>query len=250
MPHATANDTVRNEVMTLYRQWYTNIVERADVTTEDEKCLAWLRDQFGLKQRDTERYETHIQELIRLTAFRNGQLPRRATNKLLEAGEICHWEGRCCFQWETATQIKDADGELIVTSQRLAFTSPLRSFDFAPSKIIEIELNGKALVIGNSSTRGVGTYFVSRPKELEAILLGLTRVHKYQLTIQSDLSRHIPDAVRREVWQRDGGKCVQCGAMDYLEFDHIIPHSRGGANTVKNIRVLCRRCNNIKSDRI
>jgi 5-methylcytosine-specific restriction endonuclease McrA len=35
-----------------------------------------------------------------------------------------------------------------------------------------------------------------------------------------------------------------------LEFDHIIPHAKGGANTEGNVRLLCRRCNNEKGDRI
>jgi 5-methylcytosine-specific restriction endonuclease McrA len=63
-------------------------------------------------------------------------------------------------------------------------------------------------------------------------------------------SRHIPRDVGAEVWARDGGRCVECQAEDYLEYDHIIPHSRGGANTAKNVRLLCRRCNLAKVDRI
>ena len=35
-----------------------------------------------------------------------------------------------------------------------------------------------------------------------------------------------------------------------LEYDHIIPYSKGGANTVKNLRLLCRTCNRLKGDRI
>lgn len=63
-------------------------------------------------------------------------------------------------------------------------------------------------------------------------------------------SRHIPRAVRQRVWQRYGGKCVECDAADYLEFDHIIPVAKGGSNSDSNIQLLCRRCNLKKSDRI
>lgn len=64
------------------------------------------------------------------------------------------------------------------------------------------------------------------------------------------MSRYIPVEVRRQVWARDGGRCVECGSDQYLEFDHIIPHSKGGANTVGNVQLLCRTCNLAKGDRI
>ncbi|GAA4443542.1 HNH endonuclease signature motif containing protein [Novipirellula rosea] len=63
-------------------------------------------------------------------------------------------------------------------------------------------------------------------------------------------SRHIPRQVRQRVWQRYGGQCADCGARDYLEFDHIIPVAKGGSNLDANIQLLCRRCNLKKSDHI
>jgi len=60
----------------------------------------------------------------------------------------------------------------------------------------------------------------------------------------------IPSEVRREVWRRDGGKCVKCGSRENLEYDHIIPVSKGGGNTARNIELLCEACNRAKSDEI
>jgi hypothetical protein len=63
--------------------------------------------------------------------------------------------------------------------------------------------------------------------------------------------RVIPTAVKLEVWQRDGGKCVLCGASDELHFDHIVPFSKGGTSlTVANVQLLCARHNLQKHDRI
>ncbi len=62
--------------------------------------------------------------------------------------------------------------------------------------------------------------------------------------------RTIPEDVRFEVWRRDGGKCVKCGSQRGLELDHIIPFSKGGSNTARNIQILCEACNRDKGDSI
>lgn len=64
-------------------------------------------------------------------------------------------------------------------------------------------------------------------------------------------NRHsIPKSIKQDVWQRDGGKCIECGSKEKLEYDHIIPISKGGANTVRNIQLLCENCNRTKSAKI
>lgn len=69
--------------------------------------------------------------------------------------------------------------------------------------------------------------------------------------IPSDDEREpISDEVKLFVWQRDSGKCVKCGSKERLEFDHIIPLSKGGSNTERNIQLLCEKCNREKSDNI
>lgn len=60
----------------------------------------------------------------------------------------------------------------------------------------------------------------------------------------------IPERVRHEVWRRDQARCVECGGRERLEFDHIIPVSRGGSNTARNIELRCECCNRRKADRI
>lgn len=63
-------------------------------------------------------------------------------------------------------------------------------------------------------------------------------------------SRKISQSVKDKVWNRDGGKCVLCGSNENIEFDHIVPFSKGGANTYRNIQILCESCNRRKSDNI
>jgi hypothetical protein len=62
--------------------------------------------------------------------------------------------------------------------------------------------------------------------------------------------RSIPERVRHEVWRRDEACCVDCGSRERLEFDHIIPISKGGSNTARNIELRCEICNGRKGARI
>jgi 5-methylcytosine-specific restriction endonuclease McrA len=71
-----------------------------------------------------------------------------------------------------------------------------------------------------------------------------------QLVPTTPRRKPISQAVRHEVWRRDQGRCVDCGSRERLEYDHIIPVVRGGANTVRNIELRCERCNRSKGARI
>jgi len=56
----------------------------------------------------------------------------------------------------------------------------------------------------------------------------------------------IPDDLKQYVWQRDRGRCRQCGSNIELQFDHLIPLAFGGATTEQNLQILCGPCNRRK----
>lgn len=63
--------------------------------------------------------------------------------------------------------------------------------------------------------------------------------------------RLIPTEVKKEVWKRDGGKCVKCSEIKNLHFDHDLPFSKGGTSlSAKNVRLLCIKHNLEKSAKI
>ncbi len=56
--------------------------------------------------------------------------------------------------------------------------------------------------------------------------------------------------LRRAVFERDGGRCVECGGSFDLQYDHILPVAHGGATTLENLQLMCADCNQRKSDSI
>lgn len=62
-------------------------------------------------------------------------------------------------------------------------------------------------------------------------------------------SRHIPAAIRREVWARDEGRCAfagpngRCAERGFLEFHHVVPFAAGGETTAENLQLRCRAHN-------
>jgi hypothetical protein len=63
--------------------------------------------------------------------------------------------------------------------------------------------------------------------------------------------RHVSREVMLKVVRRDNYVCQRCGERvpdNEIEFDHIIPYSKGGPTTADNLRLLYRACNRNKSD--
>ncbi len=56
----------------------------------------------------------------------------------------------------------------------------------------------------------------------------------------------IPETLRDEIYDRDGRKCVQCGATENLCIDHIFPFSKGGKTERDNLQTFCKSCNSKK----
>ena len=60
-------------------------------------------------------------------------------------------------------------------------------------------------------------------------------------------SRRVP-VTRRGVLRRDAHRCAYCGKAA-ATIDHVLPRSRGGADSWENLVACCLACNNTKGDR-
>jgi len=102
--------------------------------------------------------------------------------------------------------------------------------------INEMELHLKAYIYKNNNK------IEKLKKEIELIEKAVKNTERSREPISEE--------VKFEVWRRDQGKCIKCSSQENLEFDHIIPFSKGGSNSARNIQLLCEKCNREKSNKI
>lgn len=57
---------------------------------------------------------------------------------------------------------------------------------------------------------------------------------------------YIPQDIKARVFARHGADCVNCGAGQDIQLDHIIPLARGGTDNESNLAPVCRTCNGRK----
>ena len=214
-----------------------------------------------------------------LSEIRWGNVPKILVKTHLDTDEIAHFEMAATWHKPASKQPKIVPGRLLGTNKKLYFFSNTGSdsatIDWNNVGLVEdmlivenmtrkIKINGKSVTqsyqtrepgikLTVSKGSGGGAYIVADPFYTKIFMDTLVRLWKRQLVIYKEQATHgaIPDHVKAAVYHRDKGTCRQCGYQGpYIEYDHIIPRSKGGPNTVDNIQILCRMCNLKKGDRV
>ncbi|WP_084488770.1 TerD family protein [Nocardia niwae] len=187
-----------------------------------------------------------------LHRLRTGDLPVVRTPGLhLDPEEQVHLDLPATHVRQLARGPKLTEGRLIGSNKKLRFVGADTGIEMPWSRVVAVHTDQGTVVVAATSARGGATFAVDDPDYVSAALEGALRVAKrLVLTPGQRDTRSIPQEVKAQVWQRDGGRCVECGDGHYLEFDHIIPLSRGGATSAANLQILCRACNRAKGARI
>jgi HNH endonuclease len=188
-----------------------------------------------------------------LATIRNGSLPHVRSSIHLDTDEMCHLEMPATYQKQNSKSVSIIQGRFIATSKKLHFLASTHTYTISWNNVLRVNpTQHGGLYLELTRQGGTGYYTGLDGEYAAAVFDTLTRMAKRQIVSSSggNAVREIPQDVKSAVWQRDGGRCRQCGAQQYLEYDHIIPFSRGGASSVNNVQLLCRQCNQKKGARI
>lgn len=246
-----AFELVRPEAWAYWRYTFDQIKAIGTLTPATQQRLTWLQQNLRLPPFMVAPAWQEWEHTQRLLNIRAGKLPTVQPSVMISSAEICHWDSGANYYKTLTNSVKMTSGRLIITNQKVRFVSETGGFDFSLSKIGSVELaNASGIDLRLTRQQGNGFYEVPFADLLvEIVHVLLNQFHRQALYEQMS-SRSIPQHIKGSVYQRDQGLCIQCRSREYLEFDHIIPISLGGATSADNLQILCRACNQKKSNRI
>jgi hypothetical protein len=182
----------------------------------------------------------------------SGELPAYPTSIHLSSEELCHLEIAATYHGRDTRYIQGR-GRFIATSKKLYFLADHYTYSTSWNSVLQVipAKRYNQLYLELERQKGTGYYTVPNLQLVILLFDMLTSTSKRQILLTQGNSRQqIPQHIKTAVWQRDQGRCIQCGSNQYLEYDHIIPLSKGGATSMNNLQLLCRKCNSQKGSRI
>lgn len=237
-----------------YRNLSASLLQEGSLDPERVRRLERLKSFFALGEDVTRPVEARLAELQQIVAIRSGQIPVLQTDLQLEASERCHaMQSAATIPSRGRLAGDKLTGVLAVTSARLIFVGRDAGYEFSLGSIVNCTVEDESITIMVTGVRGgAHVFWMDRARIVGEILVAAIKAVNRHLIENFDAvrSRYIPEVVRSTVWRRDRGRCVDCESQLDLEFDHIIPFSKGGASSENNLQLLCRTCNGKKSDRI
>ncbi|MDI9917646.1 HNH endonuclease [Rhodococcus sp. IEGM 1379] len=186
--------------------------------------------------------------------IRQGQLPTVQIPGLhLPNDEYCYVVVQATRWRDLKAGPTPSHGQFAVTNRKIRFIAHQHGAEIPLGKVQRATFSDRSTITIEATASSLSGRFTVPDAEYASIVIdsALRIDRRMLLPGNADRpTRHIPPHVKAAVYQRDRGVCVQCGNGQYLEYDHIIPFSRGGANTEGNLQLLCRACNLAKGANI
>ena len=248
---------IRQPAMQLIEHVLADARSDGEISEQEERVLSSLLSNLI----SDSQFASYVRDQITETKWKSdvakGRLPsiESPSEAALRSGEITHFAGPVRYvrtrELSSGTKVEEVDGLAIITDTRFILSATDKSFQITHRKILGHRLMSTGLEI-RSDGKGTGTYSFPADHEKAVAIwrVAIGRANQTIVETGATNTRHISREVRQRVWQRYGGRCAECGAGDYLEFDHIVPVAKGGSNSDSNVQLLCRKCNLKKSDNI
>jgi anti-sigma28 factor (negative regulator of flagellin synthesis) len=85
-------------------------------------------------------------------------------------------------------------------------------------------------------------------KNIEQLFENLHPLQTKTATLYDYFLTYPPDweARRKQIVEREGNKCSDCGNWRHLHLHHLKPLSKGGSNKISNLELLCEKCHSKK----
>lgn len=254
--------------------------QASGVTEEIERLVYEEIERLHLPNDLEEPLTERLDYLRLLSRIRVGDFPHVAYDGHLETDEYAHWYVPTTYLSQQGKKAKKVPGKLLLTTRKVYFLPELgvRGHELSWNNVKQTVLQTlqleeqphetirhyaiilsedersttyQVLRIRVTAGSGGGDYAVADPLLAKTFIDALSKQWRRQLAEKRSISKYVPDAIKAVVYQRDGGRCVECGYEGpYLEYDHIWPRSKGGLTTVENLQLLCGQCNRKKGNRV
>ena len=253
------NQLNRNDLMQTAQQEIANFfhfnlavfVSNEKILPQEEQLIQNLCRYLMPNQQLVDEINQTMQMVKRIESIKKGLVEPIQTNDIIvKNSEIVFLQQKNVRI--RVSQKEVLQGDLFITNERIILKAN-KAIETLISNIISVDLISDHIEIIAKTKKGSGRFYIGKDANIVNAYIdqAIRRFHR-QLDLQqtTGTSRHIPAHVKNSVWVRCQGRCVECASTMYLEFDHIIPFSKGGSNSENNLQILCRSCNLEKSNRI